>query len=99
MKADLVELRRDDLDIVQERKLLYLRSFGEENTIYYSMFSRGHLTERTYRNLVHSIELQTEGIRHEGRLPEFTLHPPTGERIENVVYRIMDHIPGLGAWA
>ena len=99
MKADLDELRRDELDVEQERKLLYLRSFGEENTIYYSMFSRGHLTERTYRNLAHSIELQTEGIRHEGRLPEYTLHPPTGETIENVVYRVMDHIPGLGAWA
>ena len=99
MKADLAKLRREDLDVEQERKLLYLRSFGEENTIYYSMFSRGHLTERTYRNLVHSIELQTEGIRHEGRLPEYTLHPPTGERIENVVYRLMDHVPGLGGWA
>ena len=99
MKADLDELRHNDLDVEQERKLLYLRSFGEENTIYYSMFSRGHLTERTYRNLVHSIELQTEGIRHEGRLPDYTLHPPTGERIENVVYRFMDHIPGMGGWA
>jgi Na+:H+ antiporter len=95
LKGELGQLRTDELDLNQERKLLYLRSLGEEHTLYYQMFSKGHLSERAYRNLIHSIELQTEAIRHEGRLPEFTLHPPTGERMENVLHRVMDTLPGL----
>lgn len=95
MKAALEQLRADELDLDEERKLLHLRCFGVENTLYYQMFSRGHLSERAYRNLTHSIELQTEGIRHDATLPGFTLHPPTGERLENVFYRIMDGIPGF----
>ena len=63
------------------------------------MFCRGHLTERAYRNLVHSIELQTEGIRHQGRLPEHTLYPPTGEGLESTLHRILDRVPGWGRWA
>ena len=96
MRADLEQLRERELNPAEERPLFYLRSFGEEKTLYYQMFSRGHLSERTYRDLTHSIELQTEAIRHEARLPEFTLYPPTGERSETVVYRLLDGVIGLG---
>ena len=99
IRSELEELRGEGPDVEQERRLLYLRSFGEENIVYYQMFSHGHLTERTYRSLVHSIELQTEGIRHQGRLPEHTLYPPTGERLESTLYRILDRVPGFGRWA
>jgi CPA1 family monovalent cation:H+ antiporter len=97
LKGQLDELRARELDVHEERRLLYLRCFGEEKTLYYQMFSKGHLGERTYRNLTHSIELQTEAIRHEGRLPEFTLHPPSGERLETVLHRLLERVPGLGA--
>ncbi len=99
MKRELEELREEGLDSEQTRRLLYLRLFGKENILYYQMFSRGHLTERTYRSLAHSIDLQIEGIRHQGRLPEYTLYPPTGERMESTVHRILDRVPGWGRWA
>lgn len=96
LRAELDRMRENELNTTEERRLLYLRCFGEEKTLYYQMFSKGHLGERTYRNLTHSTELQTEGIRHEGRLPEFTLHPPSGERLETVFYRMLDKFPGFG---
>jgi Na+:H+ antiporter len=95
LREELGALRRLELDGGQERKLLYLRCFGEESSMYYTMFSRGHLSERAYRNLAHSVELQTEAIRYEAQLPGFTLHPPKGERLENAVFRLMDSVPGL----
>ncbi len=95
MRGELEELRNRELNLEEERRLLYLRCFGEEKTLYYQMFTRGHLSESAYRNLIHSVELQTEAIRHEGRLPEFTLHPPTGDRLEDVVYRILDRLPWM----
>jgi CPA1 family monovalent cation:H+ antiporter len=99
MKADLDALRDRELDLSEERRLLYLRCFAEEKSAYYDMFSKGHLSEGAYRNLAHSIELQTEGIRHEGRIPEYTLHPPTGDRMENVLFRLLDQIIGFRSMA
>ena len=95
LREELDRLRQEELDAQEERRLLYLRCFGEEKTLYFQMFTKGHLSERAYRNLTHSIELQTEGIRHEGRLPEFTLHPPSGERLETVLYRLLERVPGM----
>ncbi len=95
MRTRLEEMRSGELDEGEERKLLYLRCFAEERSLYYHMFSRGHLSEWAYRDLAHSIELQTEAIRHEGRLPEYTLHPPSGERWETVLFRLLDRIPGF----
>jgi len=95
MRGELDVLREKELDLPEERRLLYLRCFAEEKSLYYDMFSKGHLSEGAYRNLAHSIELQTEGIRHEGRIPEFTLHPPTGDRMENVLFRLLDQIFGF----
>ncbi len=99
MKAELQELRKKELNLSEERRLLYLRCFAEEKSLYYDMFSKGHLSEGAYRNLAHSIELQTEGIRHEGRIPEYTLHPPSGDRMENVVHRLLDQIVGFRSMA
>ena len=95
MRAELATMRERELNPAEESALLYLRCFGEEKSLYYVMFSRGHLSERAYRDLTHSIELQTEAIRHEGRLPEYTLYPPSGERLGTVVLRLLDGIPGL----
>ena len=99
LRAELALLRERELNFEQERPLLYLRCFGEEKTLYFEMFSRGHLSERAYRDLSHSTDLQTEAIRHEGRLPEFTLHPPTGERLETLIYRMLDGVAGMGGLA
>ncbi|HSW28193.1 MAG TPA: cation:proton antiporter [Longimicrobiales bacterium] len=96
-RAKLDELRAREMDVKEERRLLHLRCFAEENTLYYEMFSNGHLGERSYRSLTHSIEMQTEGVRHEGRLPEFTLHPPTGERLQSALLRTLERVPGLGS--
>jgi len=96
MRRELEELRERELDVEEERKLVFLRCFAEEKSLYYTMFSRGHLSEWAFRDLSHSIELQTEAIRHEGRLPEYTLHPPTGERLETILHRVLEQLPGTG---
>jgi CPA1 family monovalent cation:H+ antiporter len=95
LRERLARLRQEELTLQEERKLLYLRCFGEEKTLYWRMFSNAHLGERTYRNLTHSIELQSEAVRHEGRLPDFTLHPPSGERLETAFFHALGRFPGL----
>lgn len=95
LREELDRLREEELDREQERRILYLRCLGEEKTFYYRMFTRGHLSERTYRALAHSVELQAEAMRHEGELRDYTLYPPSG-RLENALFRLLDRIPGLG---
>ncbi len=69
-------LRRAELDPEAELHLLFLRSLALERAHYLSAFARGHLSERACRDLVHSVDVQAEGLRHRGDLPEYTLHPP-----------------------
>jgi CPA1 family monovalent cation:H+ antiporter len=96
-RAALDELRGQGLDRDEERRLLYLRCFAAERSQYYRMLAVGHLTERTYRELAHGLDLQIEGMRDEGRLPDFTLHPSSGERRETRIYRLLERVPGLRA--
>ncbi|MFP3948389.1 MAG: cation:proton antiporter [Gemmatimonadota bacterium] len=93
----LRELRTMELDREEERRLLHLRCFAEEKSSYYRMFEDGHLSEAAYRDLRHSLELQTEKVRHTGNLPPYTLYPPGEERVEFLLVRVLDRIPGLGS--
>lgn len=95
MRQEMTELRETEMDEDLERRLLFLRCFAAEKSLYFEQFGRGHISERAYRDLAHSIELQTEAIRHGNRIPDYTLHPPGEERLENVVFRLLDSIIGF----
>lgn len=86
------ELREKELDEKQERRLLFLRCFAAESTAYYKMFSRGHLSERAYRELTHSLQLQSESIRHHGRLPQYTLRSPSRRSLIDFIGAGMDKL-------
>jgi len=89
-RRELETLRQRELDAAYEERLLYLRAFGAEKALYYDMYAGGHLSEGAYRRLSQSVTLQAEAMRHDGRLPAFTLHPPQGRgaaRLERVLGR------------
>jgi len=96
LREELDGLRDRELDADLERSILYLRSFATEKSRYFELFSKGHLSEGAYRDLVHSIELQTDEIRHAGTIPDFTIHPPAGERFGATAFRMLDKGPVLG---
>ena len=92
LRDQINDLREKELDEDQERRLLLLRCFAAENTIYYEMFSRGHLSERAYRDLAHSLQLQSESIRYQGRLPGYTLHTPSGRNIIEMTLTLLSKL-------
>jgi len=96
LRKELGVLRARELDEELDRRILYLRSFGSEKARYYDMFSRGHLTEGAYRDLIHSLDVQGDAVRYDGELPRFTLYPPRGERISMSILRFVARIPGFG---
>jgi len=88
-------LREQELKKEEEYRLLFMRCFATENSKYYEMFTKGHLSERAYRNLSHSIELQIDYLRHYGHLPNFTTHPTHGHTLREFIYRQMDRSQAL----
>lgn len=97
--AELERLKEDELEPDDERRLLFLRSFQGELRHYYDMFAQGHLSEGAYRDLAHSVGLQVEAMRHEGRLPEYTIRPPEDRTYRDEVQRALELTPGLGGVA
>ncbi|HEY5719814.1 MAG TPA: cation:proton antiporter, partial [Gammaproteobacteria bacterium] len=76
LHAELAALREAELDAGAERQWLFLRCLAMEKTHYLDGFGRGHLSERAYRDLAHSIDSQIDALRHRAQLPDYTLHPP-----------------------
>lgn len=95
LREQLSDLRTRELDVELERRILFLRCFGTERTLHLEMFQKGHLTERAYRDLEHSVVAQSDAIRHMGRIPDFTLHPPTADRVVSAATRVFEKVPGL----
>ncbi len=97
-RQSLSALREQALDPGTEQRLLFLRVFATEKTLYQEMFIKGHLSERAYRNLTYSIDLQSEAIRHEGHLLKFTLHFQGPFSLSKLLWRVMEHLPKGRRW-
>lgn len=90
----LQTLNAQQLTQVYEQRLLFIRVFAIEKALYHDMFTKGHLSECAYRNLIYSIELQSEAIRHDGELPRFTLHFRGRYLLQRLLAQLMRYIPG-----
>ena len=68
-EEDLDELRSRELDHEQEFNQLMLKCLSVEKAFLRETYNSGHLTETTYRQLVYTINLQADGLRYHGELP------------------------------
>lgn len=89
MRGQLQQLRSLELDPDQERWLLYARCFAAEKILYFEQFSRGHLSETSYRDLCHSVDIQSEAVRHDTIMPSHTLHSVGGPALTAAIKRII----------
>lgn len=95
LRSEVGALRSSELDVDMERRIVHLRCFGTERKLYLEMFRKGHVSEAAYRDLEHSVIVQADAIRYQGRLPDFTLHSPAGDRAVESVSRLFGHVPGV----
>ena len=100
-RGELELLRKTELDVETERQLLYLRAFAEENSVYIRLFNEGQISERTFRNMMAELLMQTEAIRHTEEHTESTHDVKISfrRRIEDTFLKIFDKIPGLSSLA
>ena len=67
IKAAIEDLHRTELiDDDTQRALLSLRGLAEEKSLYVDMFNKGHLSERAFRQLLLTLQLQIDTVRGRG---------------------------------
>src|SRR3990167_2678679 len=70
INSRLQRLRKNELTLKEEERLLFLSAFAVEKSLYYDMFSNGHLTEHAYRLLTHDIDLDVDLMCYRGTITE-----------------------------
>ena len=98
LRSELDALRATELTGDQELRILLSRCFASEKTLYHDMFLKGHLSERSYRDLHESVTLQVDAIRNDTPLPTRTLHAPGERGLGRALQTALDGL-GLAGWA
>lgn len=95
LRGELEELRHRELTSEDERILIYARVFAAERTIYYELFTKGHISERVYRDLCHAVVHESDSIRQGLTLSVDPLHLQDEHPISNAWYKFFDGILGF----
>ncbi len=95
LRDDLDGLRHRELDSEEERRLTYARAFAAEKTIYYELFSMGHLSERAYRDLCHAISVEADAARHGLPMSRDPLHYGEEQPFRDGFDRLFDRVLGF----
>ncbi len=95
LRTELDNLRYRELDSQAEMQLIYARAFAAEKTIYYELFTKGHLTERAYRDLCHAVTLETDAMRAGLPMPKDPLHFQEDRALRLTFYRWFDRLFGF----
>jgi CPA1 family monovalent cation:H+ antiporter len=91
-KAELDELTRSELDHKQQRRIVFLRAFAAERSVYADLFDKGQLSEPAFRELTLATGVQQDAMRYRGVYlvsPIVELHR---HRIERLVLRLLDRV-------
>jgi monovalent cation:H+ antiporter, CPA1 family len=68
IREELAQLRRAELNASEERRLLFLRGFAEEQALFIDMFNKGHLSESAYLRLRQQVALNLDTVRFQDSL-------------------------------
>jgi CPA1 family monovalent cation:H+ antiporter len=88
LTAAIEDLHRIELvDDETQRALLSLRGLAEEESFYVDMFDRGHLSERAFRQLWLTLQLQIDAVRNSGVYRGAPAHRSALQRLEEAARR------------
>ncbi len=78
------------LDRMEELRLLRRQMLLFEKRTYRDLFHRGVLSEKVFKELQHSIDVQLDHLRTGESLPQWTIHSPLRWRLESLIFRAID---------
>jgi len=95
VKKEIEELHRTEMDDDDQlRSLLYLRALAEEKSLYVDLLNKGQLSERSFRQLLGTLQRQIDAARR-GEYFELGSHYSSLHRIEAAAPRLIDRVAFL----
>ena len=91
--------RKQELDDTQEYNLLLLKCFAVQKAFYHEKLGRGHLSEKTYRNLVYALNVEGDSLRYEGKLPHIPPRSQWGKWVRNSWMRLVQRFGVFDGYA
>ncbi len=88
-------LRGTELHREQELQLLYLRCMTEEKSLYIDLFNKGHLSERSFRELLLALATEVDSMRYHRMLPLVRLRKMRKHPVEQALVRLLSASPGM----
>ena len=80
----------------EEAKLLRRQMLLVEKRTYRELFHAGVLSEKVFKDLQHSIDVQLDHLRMAGKLPKWTIHSPLRWRLQKALFRALDALAPAG---
>ena len=100
IKKEIEELHKTELDNDDQlRSLLYLRALAEEKSLYVDMFNKGQLSERSFRQLLVTLQRQIDAARNMDEYLELDSHNSSMHRIEAAVLGLIERVAFLAPLA
>jgi len=91
--------RKQELDDDQEYNMLLLKCFAVQKAFYHEKLGRGHLSEKTYRNLVYALNVEGDSLRYEGKLPHVPPRSQWGKWVRNSWMRLVQRFGVFDGYA
>jgi CPA1 family monovalent cation:H+ antiporter len=88
-ETEFQQVWKNELDDAQEYNLLQLKCFSVQKAFYHEMLGKGHLSEKTYRNLVYSLNVEGDSLRYQGKLPRVPPRSHWGRWVRNTWMRLV----------
>jgi CPA1 family monovalent cation:H+ antiporter len=100
IKAAIEALHSTELgDDDTQRALLSLRALAEEKSLHVDMFEKGHLSERAFRQLLLTLQLQLDAVRNRGAYQKVPAHRSSRHRLDDVALRLLNKVAALAPLA
>lgn len=95
ISANIEKMRTKEMNKGSEEKLLYLRSFAAEKSLYYQMFAKGHLSERAYRNLDEIVTNQIDMLRYNDDASALKQYMEKTRTLSHIITDVLEKLPLL----
>jgi CPA1 family monovalent cation:H+ antiporter len=92
-RAELDELTRRELDDNQQRRIVFLRAFAEERSVYADLFDKGQLSEPAFRELTLATGVQQDAMRYRGVHLVSPIREWHRHRIGRIALHLLDRLP------
>ena len=76
----------------EETKLLRRQMLLVEKRAYRDLFHSGVISEKVFKDLHHSIDVQIDHLRTANDLPRWTIHSPVRWRVQKALFRFIDAV-------